>query len=464
MSDEQKDSSPRYKVRLIGIRGEEFEDVIYCACIKAPFIKKASFWNIKINVSALWASQLFNDLGAQVKPTVYLQIREIMHEGSHKSIEDEGKLIHSKKYMCLSATSKDISLNAMSDQNLVVNMFLVDHVLYDMSISNAFNRKLSNVTAFEALQEFEKSLKTNYGDQTFYNNYIGIEDGEKSDYKYEEILITTMNDLQVTDMLIYSKKILRNLSFYFHDDFYLDSNNLNNITNHFINLSDISKLTPFDISKYFDTLYSNMIISETPLADTFRKFTDGFDSFIFKTKYMFDKLIPEDIKTLFSPETTNITQTDYEINEQRKAKVNTAETNFVKSSVPKKSKQVFVPDKKDLAKERLKNYHEFIDSKVKNLKIVQTADCYADWLQFGRAYNLDLTQPEKYLYTPIMIGNIFYRDGGIERTTKHIAKSVMLEYYSNDKTCSSCKFYQVQTCTLHYIKKYENSYCYDHTE
>ena len=113
-----KEATARYVIKLIGIRGEEFEDVIFLACIKAPFIKKASFWNIKVNVSSLWASQLFNDLGAQVKPTVYLQIKEIKHEGDFDSLNEvTSTLIHSKKYMCLTATSPNISLNANTDQN-----------------------------------------------------------------------------------------------------------------------------------------------------------------------------------------------------------------------------------------------------------------------------------------------------------------------------------------------------------
>jgi len=464
MADEQQSSSPRYKIKLIAIRGEEFDDVIYCVCVKAPFIKKASFWNLKINVSSLWAMQLFNDLSKQVKVKVELKITEIKHEGEFNSLED-GRIIHHKPYMCINATNAmgGYKIN-MSDQNSEINIILVDHILYDMSIKNSFNRKLSEITAFKALEEYEKCLKTQYGEQTFYNNYINIVDDQKSTYQYEELLMVAKNDLEVTDILIYSKKILQHISFYFFDDFCLDKQNQNHIVSHFINLSNIKKFTPFDISKYFDTLYSTTILKEVPVNDMFRVLTQGYDSFIFKTKFMFDKLEPQSIKTLFSPNVSNIDlEESYKINTQRESTIVKPEINFQRSLGRQKCMSIYVPDKKDLAKERLDNYQDFIDTKVKQLILIQSNDCYCDWIQFGRSYNLDLTKPEEFRFTPIMIANIFYKDGS-ERSTKHVGKSLMLEYYSDTTDlCSTCKFFYSNTCTLHYIFRDDSSNCYDYT-
>ena len=42
---ESKDSVPRYVIRLISVAGEPFDDVIWCSCIRTPFLKKLVIGN-----------------------------------------------------------------------------------------------------------------------------------------------------------------------------------------------------------------------------------------------------------------------------------------------------------------------------------------------------------------------------------------------------------------------------------
>jgi hypothetical protein len=178
---------------------------------------------------------------------------------------------------------------------------------------------------------------------------------------------------------------------------------------------------------------------------------------------MFDKLEPESMTSLYTPTITQLEETAYNINEQRQSSIVTPEINFQKSVNKQKCMQIYAPDNKSLAKERLENYRDLIDTKIKQLVLIQSNDCYCDWLQFGRSYNLDLISKEEYRHTPIMITNIFYKDGS-ERATKHVGKSLMVEYYPDSSdTCSSCKFYKDKTCTIHYVARQEKSKCEDYT-
>ena len=458
-------NTPRYRVELKSIRGEIFADTIFCACIKAPFIKKANFWYIKTHVSSYWASQVYNSIGKQEKIQMTLIIQEIKYEGDKQSYQVISE-VHRKPCVCIYIENANNNLKIdMTDMNAEVILVLVDHILYDMSTKHMFNRKLSNVTAFGALQQFENSLKTQYGDSTFYNNYVGITDSEKSDYIYEQILVAMINDLNVSDFLLFNKKMMNNISFYFHDDFFLDSNNKNHITNHLINLVDKSQFTPFDATKYFDTLTMTTITHETPYVDTFKKLTQGYDSVVVKTKYMFDDLTPESINSLFNPQVTNISQTEFDINEQRKYNNNSPEINFIKTgSRRQNSMQIYAPDDKAHALLRLHNARKFMNT-VKNLSTIQSTDSFCDWIQFGRSYNLDITRPTEYLYTPILICNIFYKDGRNE-ATKHVGKSLMVEYYRDDiGLCSGCKYYLAPSfsCSLNSMFKDPDDNCYSHT-
>jgi len=115
----------------------------------------------------------------------------------------------------------------------------------------------------------------------------------------------------------------------------------------------------------------------------------------------------------------------------------------------------------------LKNYRLFIEAGIKQFVISQTQDCYCDWMQFGRIYNFNINAEEGtwFLYTPIAIENIFYRDG-TSKYLKHLVKALLLEYYqTNGNTCEECKFYEKEKkyCKLHIIAKDAESWCYDFT-
>ena len=416
---------PRYTIVLKSIGGEEFSDVISCICVRAPFYKKASFWMIKVNVGSLWAEHMYNDIGRPTTPQLELFIYSVKHEGETNN-DERSKLVHHKLYRCVSVTNGmgGLKLN-LTDVNTEVILTLVDHVLYDLSIKNNYNKKLNNKTAFEVLTNYESEIKDRYGENAFWSNHIGI-DNVKNEYKYEELLLTSNNDLQVSDILLYSKKALKDVAFYFFDDFCLDDKCSGLIARHLINLNaKNSNFKKFDVTKYFDTVFTSSIIKEIPYSDTFRLLTQGYDSFIFKTKYMFNKIDVLEKEVLYQPIISSVTKnSDYKINNNRKTSVIEPTINFQKTNDSKRQKSmiIYVPDNKKEAVDRLKRYKTFVENRVKQLSYIQTTNCFCDWLQFGRLYNLNINNPQEYLYTPITITNMFYKEGN-ERTVRHTSKA-----------------------------------------
>jgi hypothetical protein len=463
MSDDNS-ATPSYRITLTPDRGEPFSSFIICACIKQPFVRKASFWYLKLNVSTIWAQQLFDDLGSNSRTTFNFKIESGKYEGGTDHWKTTS-VIHNKPCKCIHAINAQSNYKLdKSNMNSEIIMILVDHILFDMSIKNSFNRKLENITAFQAFQQYEQSLKSHYSANTFNSNQIGIIDSQKSDYVYEQILLTVQNDLHISDLLLYSKKMMKSHTFHFYDDFYLDKNNKNHITSHFICLANINEFKPFDITKYFDTLLQTTILSEKPFSDTFKKFTQGFDVFSVSSPLMVDSnLVPESINSLFNPTVTDVSLNDYLINNERDISGTTSSVSFQKSTNRQKCMRITTPDSEKLARERLENYSYFINSVVKNLVIIQSVDSFCDWIQFGYSYNLAVDKPTEFLYTPIMIANIFYKDSH-SSSLKHISKSLMLEYYNKSyQPCSGCKWFKDKACTLHYGKKSDKDSCKDFT-
>jgi hypothetical protein len=462
-------SSPRYQVKLRCVRGEQYIDVVFCSCIKAPFYKKASFWVLKINVSTHWAQQLFNDLNDATIRQLELEIHEIKHEGDFDSL-NEGRLVHYKSYNCISATNaKEGELLRVEDSNSEIILTLADHILFDMTKKNAFNKKLKDITAYDAILDYEQKLTERYGENAFWFNKINVEK-DKSDYTYEELLLTAVNDQQITDILLYSKKALKNIAFYFFDDFCLDKDCNKAIACHFINLPDLTEFKQFKIEESFDTTHFTTLLKEYNFSDTFRHITDGYSNTVIKNKYMFAKLDLDRKTPTFHPSIDNIDNTnEYNVNENRQSTVVKVTKEDVKHenkatdtpSDRQKPRIIYAPDSIALAEERIKNCTLFIENKIRRLIQLQTVDCYCEWLQFGRGYNFDQIFPESSLFTPIMICNIFYKEG-TERSVKHMVKSLMLEYYRERPTCSTCKYFVDESCTLHPKAKYAESSCNDH--
>jgi len=468
----ESDSVPRYVVRLISVAGEPFDDVIWCSCIRTPFLKKASYWKLKINTASLWAQQLLNELTCPTTIKLRLIIKQTNHEGEQKIEELTNILDH--ECTCLEAVNavNGAKIN-LTDQNSEVILTLVDHILLDMSVKTSFNKRIVGKTAWEVFLEYEEKLISKYG-QAFWINHKSNE-SDINAHVYDETFTPLINDQQMSDYILYSRNALTNLSFYFFDDFCIqpqteETEARGHIGAHLINLANKDLFKKLNIGEYFDIARATTILKELPVKDVFGHLTKGYDSCIFNSKYMFSQPDTLSFETLYYPTVESYTSEDYTVvSGEREGSIIIPTIKFDNKSdntqfdQRQRSMVIYVPDNTEAAKQRFVNYKNFLSSNMKQLVETQTMDCFCDWLQFGYIYNLDQYHNTDYIYTPIAICNVFYKDSN-EKTTKHIARSIMVEYYRDGGPCSTCKFFDpIGACTLHYSYTTENDRCYDYT-
>jgi len=463
----ESDSVPRYVIRLVSVAGEPFDDVIYCTSIRTPFLKKASYWILKINTASLWAQQLLNELTCPTTIRLRLIIKEANHEGEQKI--EELKTILDRECTCVEAKNavNGAKIN-LTDQNSEIILILADHILFDMSTKTSFNKRIVGKTAWEAFVEYEEKLTSKYG-QAFWINHKSNE-SDINNHVYEEMFTPLINDLQMSDYILYNRNALNNISFYFFDDFCIQPEQTGHIGAHLINLANKDLFKKLDIGKYFDIGRASTMIRELPVKDVFGALTKGYDSCIFNSKYMFSHPDTLSFETLYYPTLQEYDSEEYTVvSGEREGSIIIPKIKFDNKSdntqfdQRQKSMVIYVPDNTEIAKQRFVNYKNFLSSSMKQLVETQTMDCFCDWLQFGYIYNLDQYHNKDYIYTPIAICNIFYKDSN-EKTTKHIARSIMVEYYRDGGICSSCKFFDGSgACTLHFSYTTENDRCYDYT-
>lgn len=487
------ESKTRYKIKLKIPHGETFMDVITCAFFRVPLYSRVSFCMIYINISFVVAQQIKNDLDRNIDLYLDLELYETKWDNNATCIitdsTDERKLF-SKSFRCMDIYREHVPNQA--DANCRVYLFLANPMFYDLEVKNRFNKMYKNKTAFEIIEDYETFLNKLYDKEPFWIHHVGIDDDIKSDYKYEQLLVSTKNDLGILDQIIYNKKPTKDFLIYLFDDFCFDSDCEKPIALHLINYANRSSkdFKKLDILKYFDSLMTLSTIREGTLKDTLQNLTHGVDTFVLKsTKQISEKVIKNSFISTVNP-TTDDPKQEVLISDSKDPN-NTRVVNLVPNKTStkknyiqdkeksKKSLSIFVPDTSTLAEERINRYRELIEGTIRAITEVQFFDCYIDLCQFGFKYNLDISQTVtankeevpllgSYDFTPLSIINIFYKE--TEFAMKHMIKSQMIRYYTNDgRTCDNCVHFHPGTeselyssyCTLHQRPKTKNSSCND---
>jgi len=488
-----KESSFRYKIKLTTPRGEEFTDVITCAFIRSPFFLRASYCELKINISSMVALQIQNDLSRNVDIYLRLELCELAYEGQPDEYNqklketDVVRKLYERNFKCIkisksldSRNRSDKKIN-LSDMNSCVYLRLVNPILADLDIKNGFNKRLTNVTAYEAIEKYLDFLKKEYGDN-FYKHFVGFDDEHISKYKYSQLLIKTKNDLGVLDYLIYNKKPTLSLPLYIFDDFCMDPKCDKMIAIHFINLlnnesKDFKKL---DIKKYFDTLYSTVKIKEIPFKTNAQDLTHGIETFVFRSPKQISNSVVKSSsifksqvsKSEFYNEVIMSNEDNNKDDTERSISYVITHMDFNNKAPMSKALSVYVPDNIKNAEKRIQNYRYLIEGKIEQFVQTQTVDCFCDWLQFGWLYNFELTdiKENQKIFTPIDIKNLFYKSDKF--SLRHVAKSMMLQYYSGDSTCESCHYFVSGNskelygsyCSLHNKPRMSTTSCNDYKE
>ena len=420
MADEQ--TTPvkmKFEVNLLDQDGIQYSDVHYVSFVRTPIIKHASFCIIQMNLPSLMVKQLQLNISSNSYETWTLLIYEIAERMSSDTPVD---LIFEKPYKILSLQLQEPLL--FNKPNIVVRLLLVNPILYSMDTSTAFNQILNELTAFDAIKKYEEFIDETYG--KFYYHHVGVTE-KVNKFKYEQIFIPpSVTTINVPKYLINTYKPFHAYSIFFFDDFYFSENVDKDITCHLLNLTDVkNSFNQFDIHKYLDFVRSTKILGKKDFTDPFR-ILDRIGSFVYKNANIGINYLKKTVGSAVqsssqSPETKEI--------EDRKTNIVKSQLQEQKLRQSTRSSIIYIPDNKTNAEERLKLAQELMFEKFENICYYETQNCLPYWIQFGFLYNIEMDDPNNYLYTPISIVNIFRRTEQKSDIVycEHICKYAMLK-------------------------------------
>lgn len=403
--------------------GEIYSDVSYLSFIRTPLLKNCSYTIMRINLTPILIQQMINDLNNNIFEDYKIEIYSI-DDDKKPSIIVFNKLFKVLYVKCLEPLKFDKT-------SYPCYVILCNPFFHYMTTANTFNNILESKTGYDAIKDFETSIKQNHGD-IFKSRHIGTK-SEINPYIYEQMLIKTKSDLDVPNYIINTYKPFNSFNFYFFDDFYITEDSDTEIACHYINIHNIKNLKNFDISTQSDITIASTKLYAIPISDQFLKL-DKEDQTITilnrEAKYNTKKSFKSKLPKHSSPSKLN----DTKIVEGRNMMVGEYVDPIQKSSSSKSSQHtnIYAPDDSESAILRFNKFKDFFLKKIDAIQIYETTNCLPDWCQFGRVYNLDENDPTEFIYTPINIVNIFVRNNLKEHYCSHVVRYSMLKFISEN--------------------------------
>lgn len=432
----------KFEVVLRAPLGELYNDVIYLSFIRAPIVKQSSFAKLKINLPPILIQQISNDLSNNLYQDFKIEIYIIDEQNKNKPVT----LIFSKLYKILFA--KPLEPITFDKQVYPCQLILANPFIHYMSTTNTYNVILENKTGYEAIKDYEEFIAKTHGN-IFKFRHVGT-DSEVNEYKYEQILVKTPNDISVPTYLINTYKPFHTFSFYFFDDFYISSDSDNEITCHYLNLFEKNQIEQFDILESGpDVVFTIKKLEQYPLSDQFLDLDKTDQTFTVTNReilYHTEKSIKSNIITHQSPSVLNEALAD-----NRDTQIVDATDPLQRDEIKQSTQHVniYSPDDIESTKKRFIDLKDFFMTKVDVSQVFEIAHCLPDWCQFGKLYNMDANENEQdlFLYTPLSIVNIFHRNNVKEHYCSHMVKTNMLKFIDEDIDEYS------YSATLKYVKQ-----------
>lgn len=415
-----------YEILLTDSQKKTYYDVNFCAFIRTPIIKQAGYCILRMHMPQLVIQQILNGISDNNFP---LFTMKIYFNDESDNLNPEGKnkqlsLLYSQKLLCINARTD--SVLDFKKNHAHIDMILVNPILYYMQTTNTYNNILENITAQQAINDFENFCTTNYGD-IFSFNKVGLK-SHQSSYVYEQILVKAVNDINVPTYLINTYKPNHTFNFYFFDNFYINGDTDNPITAHHINLADLNQFERNDIGKYMDSMNFVKKLKHHNFNDKSGNIIKSNETILFNKPTL--SFTEQKNRSAKVPKMSSGQKDSIELMENRKVAVNTNES---LSSIPISQSSFFTtaytPDSENNAQERLNLALEYIREKFDCMYQYEMADGLPDFPQFGKVYNYDTDNMSEYIYTPINICNIFVRKNIKEHYLRHLTRFTMLKYH-----------------------------------
>ena len=398
--------------------GEEVVDCNYCCFLRSPVFSMAGVAILKVFLPQITIKSYMQQVSYNKFPEIKLNIR-IVDEIS-KAHDKEWKTVFNQTLLCINIEPNG-PLN-FTENNIHTTMILVHPILYYMGTTNTYNIIENNVTAYQALKNYESWISGNYGN-VFDFRHFGASDN-KNDYQYEQILIKTANDTNVPSYIIDTYKPTNNFTYYYFDNFAFDEKSKNEIVCYYMNILKLKNQKSQKIEEFPDKDRLTKIIREIPFADVSKKYDkDGHvPVFVnYNMRYAHKKLPTSKI-----PSKKSSTQT-VDLADGRTVNVS-KDGNVSSRTIPQSTtySRIYVPDNPKNAQKRYETNQEIAKEHIKRFIVTETSNALPDYPSFGNKYDIEKTG--NYDYTPIAISNIFIRKADKEHFAQLINRATFIQF------------------------------------
>jgi hypothetical protein len=400
------------------IEEQKVVDCNFCCFLRSPVYSMAGIAILKIFLPQITVKSFMERVSLNDFPEIKLNIR-IVDEISQFH-DKEWKTIFNQTLLCINVEPQG-PLN-FNENHIHVTLVLVHPILYYMGTTNTYNTIENNITAYQALKNYEGWLTENYGDVFDFKHFGATEN--KNNFQYEQMLLKMSNDANIPSYLIDIYKPTNNFTFYYFDNFSFDGKTKNEIVGYYINILKLKDQKSQKINLFPDMDRLTKIVKEIPFTDISKKYNKDGHVPVFVTSNMryAHKVVPQSKIPKKKSSVKDVQLTDGR-------KIGVSKDGGISSNSINQSttySRIYVPDSPDDAQKRYDTNKEIAKEHIKRFIITETTNSLPDYPSFGNKY--DIEKSGKYDYTPIAISNIFMRKADKEHFAQLINRTTFIQF------------------------------------
>jgi len=401
------ETSHKYKF-TIDLFGEQFDDVSAFSVLRCPIIHTGSFSVLNLELRGLVFLTLCTEIENGDFPEISIKC-ELLDMTQNESPSKVGKPTHTmfrKQYLAIKANTNEYPTANSTYLNCAI--VLVNPILHKLNNTNSYNKILLGKTAMDILEDYESHLKKTFGN-CFEFKKIG-KDTKKNNHSYEQLLIRLENDLLIPSWLIAEYKPNQTFSFYFFDDFRIDSSSKKDITAYYINMGakdDFEKKTTLRTAD--DIFMANTFQKSYQMGDPFSELKQDNASVICKNREIAFKFE----KATGTASVPSVTQSNSTIPLDKRSVSSVLTTKPSTRNVkPTDETLLYGADSIENVLFRLTENQKLLELDISGIASWTLKDSHFDFIQFGVNYVLNPFESKENRYTPISIVNSFVREAG----------------------------------------------------
>lgn len=393
---------------------------------RMPIMKIASFSMITFTMPPDYYGKIDQDIQQNLFPDIRVQfnLADLTKPINNKSFEKlpagitfNGKVIHALPRTHFTSQTKLVP----------VTLYLAQTIIQNMSYGNSFNKIYEDVSAYDALKNFENGMIQRYKAENIGFDHRLI---MHNDFKYENILLKSANDITIPAVIHTTYKPVNNFTYYFFDDFD-HSPQSKPVIGRFNDITTHQPYEPWHIYEdetLYDVQRSLRFKGKVHIADRQEGFKPFNESSTYvrdsRSKIRFNKNEKNEELSILSPKPESGYIYD---RKQTRETLNQQSQLTTTQSSNHKHLSVYTPDSMEFAQIRNDNFMNFLKNITEAIYKFELFESHIDVIQLYRKYTLDSTDLKSY-YIPINIVNIFSRINPHETPVSHTAQFQTIKF------------------------------------